>query len=86
MSREAQLWVVLLAVSCVSLFYYSRHLSPYDAAMTFGLGALYLGLARGGGWPRSAVVGALAGAAFITYLAYWALAIVVVLWGRVAPG
>lgn len=61
----------LLAL-CASMFYYARHLLPYDVAMTFGLLAVLVGIGRG---IRAASVlcGALAACAFLTYTGYWTL-------------
>ncbi len=72
-SPMAQLWALFLGVCSNSLFYYTRHLFPYDASLCLGLLAFYIG-SRSGGWRRSTAVGLLAGLAFITYLGYWTLA------------
>jgi hypothetical protein len=62
----------LAALSC-SLFYWARHLMAYDAAMTFGLAALYVG-ARTPPRPWSSVLcGVFAACAFLTYMGYWTL-------------
>jgi len=61
----------LVALSA-SMLYYARHLLPYDVAMTFGLGALYIGL----GDPsrmRSLACGVVGALAFLTYTGYWTL-------------
>jgi hypothetical protein len=59
------------------MFYYARHLLPYDSAMMLGLLALWCGL----GTTRrdSLLCGAAASAAFLTYNGYWLLAGVVLL-------
>jgi hypothetical protein len=59
------------------MFYYARHLLPYDSAMALGLLALWFGV----GTTRrdSLLCGAAASAAFITYNGYWLLAGVVLL-------
>ncbi|MCL4764284.1 MAG: hypothetical protein KJ018_21315, partial [Burkholderiales bacterium] len=62
------------AMACSNaMFYWSRHLMPYDLAMAFALAALLAGLrpgARGAGFLPA---GALGFAAFATYNGYWAL-------------
>jgi hypothetical protein len=69
---EALAASALMALSA-SLFYWSRHLVPYDAAMALGLSALWLGT-RGGRRPVSSLLcGALAGWTFLTYAGYWTL-------------
>jgi len=69
----------LLALTFASLsqclFFYSRHLMPYDVAMTFGLLALYVGLAEGGRSPGISIsCGFLSLLCFVTYNGYWTLA------------
>jgi len=59
----------LLAL-CNSMFFYARHLLPYDVAMSFGLLALSIGVGHGGR-PSSIVCGVAAACAFLTYLGYW---------------
>lgn len=73
-SPNKPLYALFFAASCLSLLYYSRHLFPYDMAMSFGLMALYIGLARNHkGWT-SLVCGGLSFLCFITYNGYWPLA------------
>jgi hypothetical protein len=66
------LWSAFFAAAANSLFYYSRHYLPYDAAL-FGM-MLSLLLAVGP-WSarRSFLVGVAAGLAFLTYNGYWLL-------------
>lgn len=59
-SPMAQLWALFLGACSNSLFYYTRHLFPYDASLCLGLLAFYIG-SRDGGWRRSVAVGLLAG-------------------------
>jgi hypothetical protein len=71
--REALLAAGFMALAN-SMFYYARHLLPYDAALALGLWALLLALSEG---PRRRSVflcGFLAGLAFLTYTGYWLLA------------
>jgi hypothetical protein len=71
--REALLAALFMALSN-SMFYYSRHLLPYDVALTLGLWALLVAVrAR----PQRRTVffcGFLAGLTFLTYAGYWLLA------------
>jgi hypothetical protein len=73
---EALLAAAFMA-SAATMFYYARHLLPYDSAMALALLALWCGL----GTTRrdSLVCGAAASAAFITYNGYWLLVGVVLL-------
>jgi len=73
-SEAAQVWTVAFAVCSVALFFYARHLFPYDLAMSLALAGLWLGLRPGAGWGRCVAVGLCCGAAFACYLAYWLLA------------
>jgi hypothetical protein len=73
---EAMIAAGLMA-SSTTMFYYARHLLPYDSSMALGLLALWSGL----GTTRrdSLLCGAAASAAFITYNGYWLLVGVVLL-------
>ncbi len=71
--QEAHLALVIAAASH-SLLYYSRHLMPYDTAMTFGLLSLYIGLKTESTVRTSLLCGALGFLCFITYNGYWLLA------------
>jgi hypothetical protein len=70
----APLWALILSASCVSLLYFSRHLFPYDLAMSFGLLALFSGLSKHQTARTSLVCGGLSLLCFITYNGYWLLA------------
>jgi hypothetical protein len=72
-SRES-LYALFFAASCMSLLYYSRHLVPYDLAMSFGLMALYVALARTHPVRTSLACGILSFLCFITYNGYWLFA------------
>jgi hypothetical protein len=64
-------WALLLAAASNSLFYFSRHLLPYDVALTVWLAALVLGLAP---TSRGALAGGLlAGLTYHFYNGYWFL-------------
>ncbi len=71
--REA-LVAALLVASATTLFYYSRHLVPYDVSLALALLALWVGLDPRPILWRSALCGALGGLAFMTYYAYWLVA------------
>lgn len=68
------LYALFLAAACLSLLYYSRHLFPYDMAMSLGLWALYVALARNRTLGNSFACGFLSFLCFITYNGYWPLA------------
>jgi hypothetical protein len=72
-ARESILAAGLLALAS-SFFYYSRHLLPYDVAMTFGLLAIHVGVERAG--PTSSLLcGCVASCAFLTYTGSWMFAL-----------
>jgi len=66
------LWAALLMAASNTLFYYSRHLLPYDSALSAALGAVWFAL-RGGTRARAAASGALAALAYGLYNGYWFL-------------
>ena len=73
-SANESLYALFFASSCLSLLYYSRHLFPYDMAMSFGLLALYLATIRPQNTKTSLACGGLSFLCFLTYNGYWALA------------
>ena len=73
-SERESLFALIFAASSLSLLYFSRHVMPYDPAMTFGLAALYIALNNAPNFKSSLACGALAFACFITYNGYWPLA------------
>ena len=73
-SSSESVYALFFAASCLSLLYYSRHLFPYDMAMSFGLLALYMALEREPTARASLACGALSFLCFITYNGYWPLA------------
>jgi hypothetical protein len=73
---EARLAAVLMA-SAATMFYYARHLLPYDSALMLALLALWFGV--GATRRDSLACGAAAAAAFVTYNGYWLLGGVVLL-------
>jgi len=75
--RSEALIAAALMASATTMFYYARHLLPYDSAMALGLLALWCGL--GTSRRDSLLCGAAASAAFITYNGYWLLVGVVLL-------
>ncbi|AGA28480.1 glycosyltransferase family 39 protein [Singulisphaera acidiphila] len=75
--RREGLAAALLMACSSSMFYYARHLLPYDASMALALLALWIGLGKHPGPARSAWAGAVAGLAFLTYYGYWLMAVAV---------
>lgn len=73
-SSNESLYALFFAAACMSLLYYSRHLFPYDMAMSFGLLALYVALTPNQTKRTSLACGALSFLCFITYNGYWPLA------------
>ena len=63
----------VLAASSNALFFFSRHLVPYDASLALALGALWFGLGAGGGVLNAAAAGLAASASFLTYNGSWSL-------------
>jgi hypothetical protein len=66
------LWAALLTAAANTLFYYSRHLLPYDCALSAALGGLIFAVSPREG-ARPAVSGALAALTFGLYNGYWYL-------------
>ena len=65
-------WAASLLTACAtSLFYYARHLYPYDVSLFFLLGGLYAGLRCG--WRPALASGVWVGLGFIAYNGYWQL-------------
>ena len=63
-----------LAMACAnSMFYWSRHLMPYDVALFWALACLYVALKPGAHWYDSLWAGILGCIAFVTYNGYWTL-------------
>ena len=76
--REALLAAFLAAISA-TFFYYSRHLLPYDLAMTFGLLGLFVAIKRPVRVWNSLWCGILSSVTFLTYNGYWVLGVFVLL-------
>lgn len=67
--REA--WLAVFLGACAnSLFYYSRHLFPYDVALCFCMASLAFSLGAGS-LRQSLAAGLLSGLGFLTYNGYW---------------
>ncbi len=62
-----------LTATSTAMFYYSRHLFPYDAGMALALLALWVGIKQGS-LSRSFASGLIAGIAFSTYNGIWPMA------------
>ena len=74
--QEAMIAALLMACS-TSMFYFARHLAPYDLALTIALLALWFGLDQRKSFLRSLVCGVLIGLAFLTYYGYWLISVAV---------
>jgi hypothetical protein len=72
LEKEALL-ATFLAATASTLFYYSRHLLPYDCAMSFGLLAVLAAVRDAPSARDSCRCGLLASACFLAYNGYWAL-------------
>jgi hypothetical protein len=69
----ALLTVFFFSVS-VEIFIWTRHIVPYDEAMTFGLLAMITAVSARRSVGLSFFAGLLASACFLTYLGYWTFA------------
>ncbi|MBC7369547.1 MAG: hypothetical protein H7343_22490 [Undibacterium sp.] len=70
--REAP-WATAAMAASNSMFYWARHVMPFDVAMFWALACLYVGLKPAARWWDSVLAGALGCAAFVTYNGYWAM-------------
>ena len=76
---------VMLAASAACLFYFARHLVPYDLGLFLILAALYFSL--GSGWHHAFLAGVSAGLGFLAYNGYWQIGGAVLVVGMLAnPG
>ncbi|MSU69174.1 MAG: hypothetical protein EXS39_00040 [Opitutaceae bacterium] len=66
-------WAAFLLAASASMFYWSRHLVPYDMALYWGLACLYTGLRPASRWHHSLLAGVLGFLAFVTYNGAWLL-------------
>jgi hypothetical protein len=73
-SPREPLYALFFAAACLSLLYYSRHLIPYDMALSFGLMALHTAFGPNQTVRSSLACGGLSFLCFITYNGYWPLA------------
>lgn len=69
---EARWSTLLMAASC-SMFYWSRHLMPYDFALFLGLSCFFVSLHPAPRWYHSLLIGLLGLCTFVTYNGYWSL-------------
>jgi len=72
--RESLMAACLMGCSN-SIFYFSRHLLPYDIAMAFALLALWIGLKKGSGLRTSFLCGIIAGFASMLYYGIFILSL-----------
>jgi hypothetical protein len=70
--RQEAVWAALLMAASNTAFYYSRHLLPFECALSAALAALVVGLGAPSA-PRAILCGVLAGFAFHLYNGYWFL-------------
>lgn len=68
-SREA-LFAALIAACTATLFYYARHLSPYDCSLALALAALIFAIDRTRP-PRPFLAGACIAGCYVIYNGYW---------------
>lgn len=68
-SREA-LFAALIAACTATLFYYARHLSPYDCSLALALAALIFAIDRTRP-PRPLLAGACTAGCYVIYNGYW---------------
>jgi hypothetical protein len=73
-NERVALFAVGLLALCSTFLNYCRHLLPYDAAMAFGLLALFTGLRTPSRAVDSILCGLFSLCAFLTYNGYWVLA------------
>lgn len=74
--REATM-AAFLMLCATSLFYFSRHLVPYDASLAVILFGMWAGMQPSEserGWQQSLLVGLIVGLGFLTYFGYWMIA------------
>jgi hypothetical protein len=62
-----------------TMFYYSRHLFPYDSSIALALGGLWIALGPSKPGLRSFLAGVFCGGAFVVYNGYWHLVLVVLI-------
>ena len=70
--REA-LWSAAAMAAAASMFYWTRHLMPYDVALFWALACTYVAVKPRPGFLDSWLAGILGFAAFVTYNGYWVL-------------
>ncbi|MEN9663150.1 MAG: hypothetical protein RL324_2099 [Verrucomicrobiota bacterium] len=71
--RPEARWAALLMLASNSMFYWSNHFMPYDLALWFALGAMYVGVHPAARWYHSLFAGFLGFCAFVTYNGYWTI-------------
>jgi hypothetical protein len=72
-ATEAEaLWALALFATANTAFYYSRHLLPYDCALSAALSALLIGVTRPT-LPRALLCGLVGGLCYGLYNGYWYL-------------
>lgn len=70
--REA-FWAALAMAGANSMFYWARHMMPYDAALCWALACLYVGVKPAAKFRDSVLAGVLGCIAFVSYNGYWSI-------------
>lgn len=73
-TRDEAFLAAMFAGGSTALFYMSRHLLSYDAAMMCGMFGMFTGVTRPGTARTSLLAGGWAAAAFLAYAGAWTLA------------
>ena len=72
--------IAAFMMACAStMFYYARHLLPYDSAMGLALAALWIALDARPSFKMSITCGVVTGLAYLTYNGYWPTALIVLI-------
>lgn len=69
----------LLMASSSTMFYFSRHLLPYDSSLALALAALVVGLGPDQDPRRSVLCGSIATLSFLAHNGHWTIVLVVIL-------
>jgi hypothetical protein len=70
-SRVEAYWSAFFMAASVTMFYYSRHLLPYDMSLFWGLACMYVGLKQEPHRWHSVTAGVLGFLSFVTYNGNW---------------
>jgi hypothetical protein len=70
-TRGEARWSALFMAGSASMFYWSRHLMPYDMALFWGLACLFVALHPAARWWHSLLAGFFGFLSFVTYNGAW---------------